>query len=103
MLFQVVFHSVLAAEEGQFALADVARNVHDKLVLRHPHVFGDVEAATAEDVNELGADKAQEKGRASIMDDVPRNLPALLYAHKIQGRRRLPASTGRGPRAPCPK
>ena len=44
VLFQVVFHSVLAAEEGQFALADVARNVHDKLVGRHPHVFGDVEA-----------------------------------------------------------
>ena len=46
----MVFHSE-AFEEGQFALADVARHVHDKLVLRHPHVFGDVEANTAEDVN----------------------------------------------------
>ncbi len=92
VLFQVVFHSVLAAEEGQFTLADVARNVHDKLVSRHPHVFGDVEAATAEDVNRNWEQiKRKEKGRASIMDDVPRDLPALLYAHKIQ---RKAASAG---------
>ena len=92
VLFQVVFHSVLASEEGQFALADVARNVHDKLVLRHPHVFGDVEANTAEDVNRNWEQiKRKEKGRASIMDDVPRDLPALLYAHKIQ---RKAASAG---------
>ncbi|HTT90444.1 MAG TPA: nucleoside triphosphate pyrophosphohydrolase [Acidimicrobiales bacterium] len=85
VLFQVVFHSVLAAEEGQFSLADVARRVHDKLVRRHPHVFGDVEAATAEDVNRNWEQiKQKEKGRTSIMDDVPRDLPALLYAHKIQ-------------------
>jgi tetrapyrrole methylase family protein/MazG family protein len=92
VLFQVVFHSVLASEEGQFALADVAGNVHDKLVSRHPHVFGDVEAATAEDVNRNWEQiKRKEKGRASIMDDVPRDLPALLYAHKIQ---RKAASAG---------
>ncbi len=92
VLFQVVFHSVLAAEEGQFALGDVARNVHDKLVSRHPHVFGDVEAATAEEVNRNWEQiKRKEKGRASIMDDVPRDLPALLYAHKIQ---RKAASAG---------
>jgi tetrapyrrole methylase family protein / MazG family protein len=92
VLFQVVFHSVLAAEEGQFTLGDVARNVHDKLVSRHPHVFGDVEAATAEDVNRNWEQiKRKEKGRASVMDDVPRDLPALLYAHKIQ---RKAASVG---------
>jgi tetrapyrrole methylase family protein / MazG family protein len=92
VMFQVVFHSVLATEEGQFGLADVARNVHDKLVSRHPHVFGDVEAATAEDVNRNWEQiKRREKGRASVMDDVPRDLPALLYAHKIQ---RKAASAG---------
>ena len=85
VLFQVVFHSVLAAEQGQFALGDVARNVHDKLVGRHPHVFGDVVAKTPDDVlRNWELIKKQEKGRASVMDDVPRNLPALLYAHKIQ-------------------
>jgi tetrapyrrole methylase family protein / MazG family protein len=92
VLFQVVFHSVLATEQGQFGLADVARRVHDKLVSRHPHVFGDVEATTAEDVNRNWEQiKRREKGRASIMDDVPRDLPALLYAHKIQ---RKAASAG---------
>lgn len=92
VLFQVVFHSVLAAEQGQFSLADVAERVHDKLVSRHPHVFGDVEAATAEDVNRNWEQiKRREKGRASVMDDVPRDLPALLYAHKVQ---RKAASVG---------
>jgi tetrapyrrole methylase family protein/MazG family protein len=92
VLFQVVFHSVLAAEQGQFALGDVARNVHDKLVGRHPHVFGDVVAKTPDDVvRNWELIKKQEKGRASVMDGVPRNLPALLYAHKIQ---RKAASVG---------
>ena len=87
VLFQVVFHAVLAAEEGQFALADVARTVHDKLVGRHPHVFGDVDAKTPEDVARNWEQiKKKEKGRPSLMDAVPHNLPALMYAHKIQGR-----------------
>ena len=87
VLFQVVFHAALAAEQGQFALGDVARNVHDKLVARHPHVFGDVEANTPEDVSRNWEQiKKREKGQLGLMDDVPANLPALLYAHKIQGR-----------------
>ena len=92
VLFQVVFHSVLAAEQGQFALGDVARNVHDKLVGRHPHVFGDVVAKTPDDVlKNWELIKKREKGQASVMDEVARNLPALLYAHKIQ---RKAASVG---------
>ena len=64
VLFQVVFHAVLAAEQGQFALGDVARNVHDKLVARHPHVFGDVEANTPEDVSRNWEQiKQREKGQ----------------------------------------
>ncbi len=88
MLFQVVFHATLAAEEGQFALADVARNVHDKLVARHPHVFGDVVARTPDDVARNWEQiKKREKGRSGTgMDAVPRNLPALMYAGKVQGR-----------------
>jgi tetrapyrrole methylase family protein/MazG family protein len=85
LLFQVVFHSVLAAEQGQFSLADVAREVHDKLVGRHPHVFGDVEARTPGQVlTNWEQIKRRERGLASIMDQVPLNLPALLYADKIQ-------------------
>ncbi|MGH9105069.1 MAG: nucleoside triphosphate pyrophosphohydrolase [Acidimicrobiales bacterium] len=87
VLFQVVFHSVLAAEEGEFSLADVARAVHDKLVSRHPHVFGDVDAKTPEDVvRNWEQIKRGERGRSGAMDGVPRSLPALLYAHKVQVR-----------------
>ena len=64
LLFQVYFHATLAAEEGRFTLADVARGVHDKLVARHPHVFGDVTAETADDVaTNWEAIKKVEKGR----------------------------------------
>ena len=84
VLFQVFFHSVLAAEAGQFTVANVARTVHDKLVGRHPHVFGDVEATTAADVvRNWEQIKRAEKGRTGTMDGVPGNLPALLYAHKV--------------------
>ena len=82
LLFQVAFHATLAAEEGQFTLADVARRVHDKLVGRHPHVFGP-EGQPVPNWEEL---KKAEKGRASVMDGVPGNLPSLLYAYKLQSK-----------------
>ncbi|HVX21073.1 MAG TPA: MazG nucleotide pyrophosphohydrolase domain-containing protein [Acidimicrobiales bacterium] len=84
LLFQVYFHSCLAAEEGRFTLADVARGVHDKLVARHPHVFGDVVADDAGTV--LGnweQIKKAEKGRASVTDGIPAALPALALAAKL--------------------
>ncbi|MDE3086641.1 MAG: MazG family protein [Acidobacteriota bacterium] len=85
LLFQVVIHSVLAAEEGRFTLADVARVVHDKLVARHPHVFGDVEAHTPEQVAERWEQlKKTEKGRASVTEGIPDALPALALAAKLQ-------------------
>lgn len=87
LLFQVVFHSVLGTEEGQFTLADVARGIHDKLVARHPHVFAASEgtAATARSVQHTWEQlKAAEKGRASLMDGIPAALPSLAYAAKVQ-------------------
>ena len=85
LLFQVAFHARLATEEGAFTLADVARGVHDKLVARHPHVFGDVSAETADEVVANWEQiKKLEKGRASVFDGVPAALPALLYATKVQ-------------------
>jgi len=87
LLFQVYFHATLAAEEGHFTLADVARGVHDKLVHRHPHVFGDVQAHTAgEVVANWDRIKTEEKGRASVMDGIPAALPSLLHAAKVQRR-----------------
>jgi tetrapyrrole methylase family protein/MazG family protein len=85
LLFQVVFHAKLAAEEGHFTLADVARGISTKLIGRHPHVFAGAVAGSADDVaagwEQL---KKDEKGRASVMDGIPDALPALLYASKIQ-------------------
>lgn len=85
LLFQVVFHATLAAEEGQFTLADVARGVSTKLIGRHPHVFAGVEVADADEVAARWEQlKKAEKGRASVMDGIPAALPALLYATKVQ-------------------
>ena len=87
VLFQVVFHATLGAEAGQFTLADVARGVHDKLVSRHPHVFGTVEADTADEVvTNWDRIKRAEKGRQSALDGIPSALPSLLHAQKVQRR-----------------
>lgn len=95
LLFQVVFHATLGAEEGRFTLADVARGIHDKLVHRHPHVFAGVQADTpAEVVSNWEQIKRDEKGRSSIMDGIDEALPSLLYAHKVQ---RKAASVGLEP------
>ena len=85
LLFQILFHSQLAAEQGQFTIADVATTVHDKLRSRHPHVFGDVEVDGSEAVvRNWEQIKKSEKGRESVFDGVPDALPALLFALKVQ-------------------
>jgi tetrapyrrole methylase family protein/MazG family protein len=84
LLFQIVFHARLADEAGQFDLADVARRVHDKLVHRHPHVFGDVDADTAEQVvTNWETIKKSEKGRTSVTEGIPASLPALMLTTKL--------------------
>ncbi len=85
LLFQIVFHAQLAHEAGQFDLSDVARGVHDKLVHRHPHVFGDAEAATPDQVVSNWEEmKKEEKGRSSVTEGIPTDLPALLLSTKLQ-------------------
>ncbi len=82
--FQLLFHARLAAEAGQFTIADVARTVHDKLVSRHPHVFADVAVDGADDVvTNWEAIKREEKQRSSVMEGIPGALPALSYAEKV--------------------
>jgi tetrapyrrole methylase family protein/MazG family protein len=82
LLFQVAFHAVLAAEAGEFELADVARAVHDKLVDRHPHLYG----PAGSEVPNWEEAKRAEKGRESVMDGLPGGLPSLLHAWKIQSK-----------------
>ena len=84
LLFQIVFHARLAEEEGRFDLAAVARGVHDKLVHRHPHVFGDVEAASAVQVaSNWEAIKKSEKARSSVTEGIPSGLPSLMLTTKL--------------------
>ncbi|HLG92159.1 MAG TPA: MazG family protein [Acidimicrobiales bacterium] len=98
LLFQVCFHARLAAEAGRFCLADVARGVHDKLVGRHPHVFGSARADTPEAVmGRWEQIKRAEKRRTSLLDGIPRALPALALARKLQAKA---AAAGLGPELP---
>jgi MazG family protein len=87
LLFQVFFLSLLLEEQGQGNLDAVARGVHEKLVRRHPHVFGEAEARTAARVRERWeAIKTEQEGRQGVFHDVPDSLPALLLARKTQRR-----------------
>jgi MazG family protein len=87
LLFQVYFLALLLEEQGHGDLEQAARGIHDKLVRRHPHVFGEVEAETAGSVRtNWEAIKRADEGREGIFHDVPESLPALLYARKLQRR-----------------
>jgi nucleoside triphosphate diphosphatase len=86
LLFQPVYHAQMAAEAGLFDFADVARAASDKMVARHPHVFGDASARDAEaQTREWEAQKARERGGRTL-DGVARALPALRRAEKLQAR-----------------
>jgi len=95
LLYQVIFHAVLAEEAGAFGMAEVARGIHDKLVRRHPHVFGDVDAGTSDAVMANWEQiKKAEKGVESIVAGITPGLASLLYAHKLL---RKAASVGLDP------
>ena len=92
LLLQVVFHSTIGAERGDFTIDDVSAGVTQKLILRHPHVFGDKKLSRAQDVldnwDQLKADERVasgkvEKPRDSILDDVPVHFPGLLEGLKL--------------------
>jgi MazG family protein len=87
LLFQVYFLALLLQERGEGDLEAVARGIHEKLVRRHPHVFGNVEAKTAGRVRENWEQiKRDQEGREGVFHHVPEALPALLYARKVQRR-----------------
>jgi MazG family protein len=87
LLFQVYFLALLLSEKGQLGLEEIASGVHEKLVRRHPHVFGGTELETAGAVRMSWENSKRDlEGRAGIFHDVPESLPALLYARKVQRR-----------------
>lgn len=86
LLYQIEFHATIAEQEGRFTITDVANGIHDKLVRRHPHVFGELAGSdldTAEVLSNWDDIKRQEKSRTSIFDGIPRSMPALAYAAKV--------------------
>ena len=90
LLYQVEFHAIIAEQQGRFSIADVARSIHEKLVRRHPHVFGDVQVDDAEAVvTNWDAIKQQERGAVSdksVFDGVANSSPSLMYSTKLQKR-----------------
>ena len=86
LLYQIEFHATIAEQEGRFTIADVANGIHDKLVRRHPHVFGDLVGSdldTSEVLSNWDDIKRDEKSRTSVFDGIPRSMPALAYAAKV--------------------
>ncbi len=87
LLFQVYFLALLLEEQGRGDLEAVARGVHEKLVRRHPHVFGDTSADTPARVRRRWEEiKTEQEGRSGIFHDIPESLPGLLRARKVQRR-----------------
>jgi tetrapyrrole methylase family protein/MazG family protein len=87
VLLQVVFHAQIAEDDGAWTIDDVADGIVEKLIRRHPHVFGDVEVSGADEVLvNWERIKADEKGRKPLEDDIPASLPALARAAKVQRR-----------------
>lgn len=89
LLYQILFHSRISKENGEFDIEDVLAAACEKMVRRHPHVFGDRKAESAGEVlKQWEAIKRGEKGeeRGSILEGVPSHLPALLRAHQLQAR-----------------
>lgn len=85
LLFQVIYYAQMADEHGLFDFDDVAQSIADKMVFRHPHVFGEENAADAHDVNAIwDKQKDQEKAKQPLLDSVTKGLPALLRAQKLQ-------------------
>jgi len=88
LLLQVVLHAQIAKDNGTFTLDDVAADINEKLIRRHPHVFGDVEVSSTNDVlkNWEAIKKIEKTHRKYLVDDIPEALPALFRAEKIQRR-----------------
>ncbi len=88
LLFQIVFHSQIAKDQGEFDIWDVLAAAKEKMIARHPHVFGEARADNPEEVLRHWEEiKRQERGndpKSSLLDGVPRSLPALLRAHRVQ-------------------
>lgn len=88
LLFQIVFHAQLGKERGEFDMDGIIDGISRKMVARHPHVFGDAQCATSEEVRAQWDERKKEEGklRESLLEGVPKELPSLLRAQRLQAR-----------------
>jgi tetrapyrrole methylase family protein/MazG family protein len=88
LLFQIVFQCQIAKERGEFDMSDILEKIGSKMITRHPHVFGDADYRTSEEVlvHWEAHKKREGKQRESLLDGVPKTLPSLLRAHRLQDR-----------------
>ena len=88
VLLHVVFYAKMGSETGEFDIADVCNRISDKLIFRHPHVYGDAAAKSAEEVSHLWEQvKLKEKdGNKTVLGGIPDSLPSLVKAYRIQDR-----------------
>ncbi len=88
LLLQIVFHAQIAKDQEEFDINDVIEGISSKMVSRHPHVFGDAKFETPEEVTKQWQDRKKEEGKfkESALEGVPKELPSLLRAHRLQSR-----------------
>ncbi len=84
VLLHLVFYSKIGSETGHFDIADVANGICDKLIDRHPHIYGDVEVENEEDVKRNWESLKLKEGKKSVLEGVPKSLPAMVKANRIQ-------------------
>ena len=84
LLLHIIFYSKIGSETNDFDIADVLNNVCDKLIIRHPHIYGDIEVRNEDDVKQNWEKIKLQEGNRSVLDGVPKTLPALVKAIRIQ-------------------
>ncbi|MCI6151980.1 MAG: nucleoside triphosphate pyrophosphohydrolase [Fusobacterium perfoetens] len=88
VLLHIIFQGKIAEEKGEFTIEDICQKINEKLIRRHPHIFGSVEVGSVSDVErnweEIKKTEKEHQNRKSVLDGIPKGLPALLKAQKIQ-------------------
>lgn len=84
LMLHIVFYAKIGAEKGSFDIKDVLDNIADKLVYRHPHIYGDVDVSNADDVKNNWEKLKLKEGKTSVLEGVPLSLPPLIKAYRIQ-------------------
>lgn len=84
LLLHIIFYAKIGSENGTFDMADVANEISEKLIFRHPHIYGDVKVANEEEVKQNWEKLKLKEGKSSVLEGVPKYLPALVKAARIQ-------------------